>query len=215
MHKVLIPALALLIAFCPVLAAEKAAVKPAPAKQAAPRVEVAFVVDTTGSMSGLIAAAKAKIWGIANQIVLGKPKPVVKMALVPYRDKGDAYVTKVFDLTDNIDQVYTDLMAFSAGGGGDTPENVNQALHDAVTKLSWSKDPKTLKIIYLVGDCPPHNEYTDVPTYDKLAKKAIESGIYVNTILCGGNAQAKAVWQDIARRADVAPGRERLVDHDA
>ena len=172
------------------------------APQAKPRVEVAFVLDTTGSMGGLIAGAKAKIWSIANQIVLGKPKPVVHMALVAYRDKGDAYVTKVFALTDNIDQIYTDLMKFQAGGGGDTPENVNQALHDAVHKLSWSKDRKTLKIIYLVGDCPPHNEYKDVPTYDKTAKAAIEKGIYVNTVLCGNNAQASKIWREIALAAE-------------
>ena len=68
-----------------------------------PTVEIAFVLDTTGSMSGLIAGAKAKIWAIANQIVLGEPKPIVRIALVPFRDKGDKYVTKVFNLTDNID----------------------------------------------------------------------------------------------------------------
>jgi len=168
----------------------------------APRVEVAFVVDTTGSMSGLIAAAKAKIWAIANQIVLGDPKPSVHMALVPYRDKGDEYVTKVFGLTANIDQVYTDLMSFRAAGGGDSPENVNQALYDAVHKLNWSADTKVLKIIYLVGDCPPHNEYKDVPTYEKLAKAAIEKGIYVNTVLCGGNAATRKVWIEIADRAE-------------
>lgn len=175
---------------------------PSAAPTGPPRVEIAFVLDTTGSMSGLIAAAKAKIWFIANQVVLGKPKPIVKVGLVPYRDKGDAYVTKVYDLTDNIDRVYTDLMGFRAGGGGDGPENVNQGLHDAVHKLAWSKDRKTLKIIYLVGDFPPHNEYKDVPTYDKIAKAAIEKGIYVNTILCGSNAEARKVWQDIARRTE-------------
>ncbi|MCE5279658.1 MAG: vWA domain-containing protein [Planctomycetaceae bacterium] len=173
-----------------------------PPDQAQPRVEVVFVVDTTGSMGGLIAGAKAKIWSIANQIVLGKPKPVVKMGLVPYRDKGDQYVTKVFDLTDNIDQVYTDLMGFKADGGGDGPENVNQALHDAVNKISWSADSKTLKIIYLVGDFPPHNEYTDVPTYDKTAKAAIEKGIYINTVLCGNNSEASTVWKEIAKKAE-------------
>ena len=183
-------------------AAEPVAVQPAPEAAGQPRVEVAFVLDTTGSMGGLIAAAKAKIWYIANQIVLGKPKPIVRMALVPYRDKGDAYVTKVFDLTDNIDEVYGNLMKFKAAGGGDGPENVNQALHDAVNKLAWSTDRKTLKIIYLVGDYPPHNEYKDVPTYDKLAKSAIEKGIYVNTILCGNNAEARRIWLDIAKRAE-------------
>ena len=167
-----------------------------------PRVEVAFVLDTTGSMSGLIAGAKAKIWYIAEQIVRGKPTPTVSMALVAYRDKGDAYVTKVFDLTDNIDLVYDNLMDFKAQAGGDTPENVNQALHDAVHKLKWSDDPKTLRIIYLVGDSPPHNEYKDVQTYDKTAEEAIKKGIYINTILCGGNQNTKKIWIQIADAAE-------------
>ena len=167
-----------------------------------PTVEIAFVLDTTGSMGGLIAGAKAKIWAIANQIVLGDPKPIVRIALVPYRDKGDEYVTKVFDLTNNIDEVYTQLMKFRAAGGGDGPENVNQALYDAVHKISWSDGRRTLKIIYLVGDYPPHNEYKDVPTYDKSAKAAIEKGIYINTILCGGNRQTREIWEEIAKLSD-------------
>ena len=200
MKRSLILVAAILIAFAAAQARGKSAVADKP--QAQPRVEVAFVIDTTGSMSGLIQAAKEKIWFIANQIVLGKPRPIVRIALVPYRDKGDAYVTKVYDLTDNIDQVYTDLMGFKAAGGGDGPENVNQALYDAVNKLKWSHYRKTLKIIFLVGDWPPHNEYKDVPTYDKIAKSAIEKGIYVNTILCGSNAAARKVWIEIAERAE-------------
>ncbi|MHC4716549.1 MAG: vWA domain-containing protein [Planctomycetota bacterium] len=169
---------------------------------AQPQVEVAFVMDTTGSMSGLIAGAKAKIWQIANHILTGKPRPKVRIALVPYRDKGDQYVTRVYDLSDNIDKVYQDLMTFTAAGGGDGPENVNQALHDAVHKISWSKGRRTLKIIYLVGDWPPHNEYKDVPTYDKIAHQAITKGIYVNTVLCGTNGTARRIWIEIARAAE-------------
>jgi len=183
------------------LSADPGAAK-APEKQDRPKVEVAFVLDTTGSMGGLIAAAKAKIWRIANQIVLGEPRPVVRFALVAYRDKPDNYVTKVFDLTDNIDQVYNDLMGFEANAGGDRPENVNQALYDAVHKIKWSPDRKTLKIIYLVGDSPPHNEYKDVPTYDKTAKAAIEKGIYINTVLCGGAADTGTIWREIAKAAE-------------
>ena len=173
-----------------------------PARKTGPRIEIAFVLDTTGSMGGLIAGAKEKIWSIANQIASGKPRPDVFMALVPYRDKGDVYVTKVYELTSNLDQVHADLMLFEAKGGGDTPENVNQALYDAIHKLQWSNDDAVVRIIYLVGDCPPHNEYQDVPTYDKLAKAAIDKGIYVNTILCGNNSKAKAIWREIARLAE-------------
>lgn len=163
-----------------------------------PKVEVLFVLDTTGSMGGLIDVAKAKIWYVAEQIIKGKPTPDVRMGLVAYRDKGDEYVTKIFDLTDNIDQIYSDLSDFKAEGGGDTPENVNLALYEAVHKIKWSDSPKTLKIIYLVGDSPPHNEYDDVQGYMKTAEEAIKKGIYINTVLCGNNQETKKIWNEIS-----------------
>src|SRR5436309_13228620 len=112
--------------------------KKKPAKK--PQVEVVFCLDTTGSMGGLIEAAKQKIWSISNQIASGKPTPDLKVGLVAYRDKGDAYVTKVFDLSDDLDAVHGQLKTFQAQGGGDTPEHVNQALFDAVHKVKWSTD---------------------------------------------------------------------------
>ena len=45
-----------------------------------------------------------------------------------YRDRGDEYVTKTFDLTNDIDAVYGQLRSFQAAGGGDEPESVNEAL---------------------------------------------------------------------------------------
>src|SRR5437868_10873683 len=96
-----------------------------------PKVEVVFCLDTTGSMGGLIEGAKQKIWSISNQIASGKPTPDLKIGLVAYRDKGDVYVTKVTDLTEDLDAVHDQLKGFKAEGGGDTPESVNQALDDA------------------------------------------------------------------------------------
>ncbi|MDP7033816.1 MAG: vWA domain-containing protein, partial [Planctomycetota bacterium] len=125
-----------------------------------PTIEVAFVLDTTGSMGGLLDGAKKKIWSIVNRIASAKPSPRVKLALVAYRDKGDAYVTKRTDLTEDIDAVFADLMALTAGGGGDHPEHVNQALHEAVSRLSWSQAKRTYRVLFLVGDAPPH-EYKD------------------------------------------------------
>src|SRR5262249_20100419 len=82
--------------------------------QARPRVEVVFCLDTTGSMSGLIDGAKQKIWSLCNQIVGGKPTPQLKVGVVAYRDRGDEYVTKVFDLNDNLDAIHGHLMSFKA-----------------------------------------------------------------------------------------------------
>src|ERR1700741_1772782 len=80
-----------------------AAPKPAKAK---PQVEVVFCLDTTGSMGGLIEGAKQKIWAICNQIAGGKPSPDLKVGLVAYRDRGDEYITNVFDLTEDLDAIH-------------------------------------------------------------------------------------------------------------
>src|SRR5438309_12092008 len=95
---------------------------------AKPAVEVAFVLDTTGSMGGLLEGAKKKIWSIATEILAGKPKPDVLLGLVAYRDKGDEYVTRVTPLTDDLDKVYKDLSGFVAAGGGDEPEHVRAGI---------------------------------------------------------------------------------------
>src|SRR5262245_10623513 len=99
-----------------------------------PKIEVTFVLDTTGSMQKLIDGAKQKIWTIAREMVAGKPSPAIKLGLIGYRDRGDQYITRVFDITDDLDAVYGHLTEFQAGGGGDNPESVNQALNEAVTK---------------------------------------------------------------------------------
>src|SRR5205085_11891242 len=114
--------------------------KPASKK---PQVEIVFCLDTTGSMGGLIDGAKAKIWAICNQVASGKPVPDLKVGLVAFRDRGDEYITKVFDLTDDLDAVHGHLRGFQAAGGGDEPESVNQALYDAVNKIQLSKDKST------------------------------------------------------------------------
>lgn len=167
-----------------------------------PKVEVVFCLDTTGSMGSLIAAAKQKIWAMSNQILSGTPTPDLKIGLVAYRDRKDAYVTKVFDLTDDLDAIHGHLKTFQAQGGGDTPESVNQALHEAVTKIKWSKDEKTLKIIFLVGDAPPHTDYKDDVQYPETCKLAVKNNIIINTIQCGGMSTTRDVWQEICKKSE-------------
>ncbi len=169
--------------------------------QVPPRVELVFALDTTGSMSGLIDGAKRKIWSIAQFIAQGQPKPDVRIGLVAYRDIGDAYVTRFYDLSDDLDTVFEHLSSFEAAGGGDTPEHVSKALFDAVYKTSWTKDQAALKQVYLVGDAPPHTDYADGYDYKKIAKHAHDLGIHINTIRCGGDPETAMVWNQIANSA--------------
>src|SRR5262249_56885078 len=99
-------------------------------KAAKPKVEVVFCLDTTGSMGGLIDGAKAKIWAICNQIAGGKPTPDLKVGLVAYRDRGDDYITKVFDLSDDLDAIHGHLKTFVAQRGADAQAASNQPLDD-------------------------------------------------------------------------------------
>ncbi|MFO0970179.1 MAG: vWA domain-containing protein [Gemmataceae bacterium] len=196
-----------LLCLAPLFAGSAAAgAKPAAKEEAKPaekpRVEVVFCLDTTGSMTGLIDAAKKKIWAISNQITTLKPTPHVKVGLVAYRDRGDSYITQVHDLTDDLDGVYAKLMGFKADEGGDEPESVNQALYDAVHKIAWSKDKKTLRMIFLVGDAPPHMDYPDDVKYPETCKEALKRDIVINTVLCGSSASAKEHWLKICRATE-------------
>ncbi len=175
--------------------------KPAVTVVASPKrpiIEVVFAIDTTGSMSGLLESAKQKVWTIANQLMSGQPRPTVRFGLVFYRDKSDSYVTQSTPLTDDIDAVYEALLAASASGGGDNPEHVNRALEVAIDDMQWRDGDNVLKLIFLVGDAPPHDDYQDTPTSIALTKRAAAKHITVNPILVGQNGNAKIAWQKIA-----------------
>ena len=162
-----------------------------------PIVDVVFVLDTTGSMSGLIQTAKEKIWSIATTMASAQPTPSIRVGLVAYRDRGDQYVTRVVDLSTDLDSVYSTLMDFRADGGGDTPESVNQALHEAVHRMSWRSAEQAYRVIFLVGDAPPHMDYNEVQ-YPAIVAAAREKGIVVNTVQCGQIASTVDPWNAIA-----------------
>ncbi len=162
------------------------------------RIEVVFILDTTSSMSGLIQAAKEKIWSIATTMASAQQNPDIKMGLVAFRDRGDAYTTRVYDLSADLDSMYASLMDFQAVGGGDGPESVNQALYDAIHKISWSADSGVYRVAFLVGDAPPHMDYPDDVKYPVTLAVAVQKGIIVNTIQSGEWQQTRPAWREIA-----------------
>lgn len=166
-------------------------------------LEMVFVLDTTGSMGGLLEGAKQRIWGIVNEVMRSASHPAVRVGLVAYRDHGDEYVTKVLPLTSDLDQVYATLMSFRADGGGDTPEDVRRALAEGVHKAGWSQQaPGLAQIIFLVGDAPPHDDYQDEPATTVTTAEAVKAGMIVNTIQCGNLPETQPAWQLIARRGE-------------
>lgn len=171
-----------------------------------PRMDIAFCIDTTGSMQAEIDMVKAKVKELVSKLATGDPTPDVRVGLVAFRDRSDSYVTKVYDFTDDIDKFVKDISNLQARGGGDSPEAVNQALHAAVNELQWDDAKKTSKILFLIGDAGP-KEYPNDFKWDQESKKAIAKGIQINTIGCNGleNFQPEKgidVFKKIAKLAD-------------
>jgi hypothetical protein len=153
-------------------------------------------------MGALIDGAKQRIWGIVNE-VMQESHTTVRIGLVAYRDRGDEYVTQVLPLTADLDKVYTTLMDYRAVGGGDEAEDVRTALSEGVYKGGWSATSSDLaQIIFLVGDAPPHNDYSNSTDTLTTAANAVRRGIIVNTIQCGSMGETTRAWRAIAEHGN-------------
>ncbi|MDF1537521.1 MAG: VWA domain-containing protein [Candidatus Thorarchaeota archaeon] len=128
------------------------------------KLDVAFVIDTTGSMKDDIRAVKDSLFDIVDKVVSKTEGLSIRFGIVSYRDhppQDRTYVTRVFDFTTKIKDVHTEISRLRPSEGGDTPEAVADALFDARTKLSWTRD--AYKVLLLVGDAPPHGrEYNSL-----------------------------------------------------
>jgi len=147
-------------------------------------VDIVFVLDTTGSMGEEINRLKRTIEIINLNITSLSSKPKVRFGMVLYRDRGDAYVTKVIPLTEDLERFRTDLNVVGADGGGDGPEDLQSALQDTVQKIEWSEDG--IRLGFVITDAAPHLDYGQQFTYVHSAKNAKKRAIKLFTIGTGG-----------------------------
>lgn len=144
-------------------------------------LDVVFVLDTTGSMSSEIREAKETVRGLAATLSAQRSNETVRLGVVAYRDRGDAYLTQLHPLTADIDATFAALASLSAGGGGDSPEDLHSGLRVALQESGWSQGAE--KQVFVIGDAPAH-AYTNEPGAAALAREARERGIVVHTIGC-------------------------------
>ena len=133
-----------------------------------PRMDVVFLIDSTGSMSDEIREVKINIENIINTVKSGYPSPDVRVGIVTYRDyklEEREYLTRQLDLTYNLDKVISFLKSIDANGGGDYSEAVADGLHLALQKMDWANEAK--KIVVLIGDAPPHGEGSSENNYQQ------------------------------------------------
>jgi len=147
-------------------------------------VDILFVLDTTGSMGEEINRLKKTIEIINLNISSLSSKPEVRFGMVLYRDRKDNYETKVIQLTENLDDFINNLRRVGAGGGGDTPEDLQSALKDSIKKINWN--PDGIRIGFVITDAPPHLNYGQEYTYVNAATDAKKRAIKFFSIGTGG-----------------------------
>lgn len=145
------------------------------------KIEIMFIIDTTGSMGDEIQYLKAEIKDVIERISTNTQNDV-SLALLFYRDKGDKYVTLYSDFTEDIDAQVAYLGNQTASGGGDFPEAVQDAFKEAVNK-QWSSGPST-KIVVHVADAPSHDE--DVKDWFSSVNLMAEKGIRIINVASSG-----------------------------
>ncbi len=177
------------------------------------KIQVAILLDVSGSMDGLIEQAKSQLWKMVNTLASTKyngKTPEIEIALYEYGKSSlsseSGYIREIVPMSNDLDKVSEELFALKTNGGD---EYCGQVILKAVQDLKWSDSKADLKIINIAGNEPFTQGTVD---YKNACKTAIEKGIIVNTIFCGQCEEGiRTNWKD---GADLADGEYLCINHD-
>lgn len=148
-------------------------------------IDVAMVVDATGSMGDELEYLKTELLDVVNRAKADNSNSTVRMGSVFYRDEGDNYLTKLSGFSENPNATINFIKDQSADGGGDFPEAVHAALDKAVNELQWSANART-RLLFLVLDAPPHSTGGVMNSLHVSIAKAAGKGIKIIPITASG-----------------------------
>ncbi len=171
-------------------------------EQEKPVVQLAILLDNSGSMGGLINQARSELWKVVNEFVSAKFNGVSPKLQVAVYHYGSPPATRLVELTDDLDRVSEALFSIPVNGGS---EFCGQVISMATKDLEWSGSNSALKLIFIAGN----ERFNQGPVaYQEACKEAIEKGIIVNTIHCGNGIPTG--WQ---HAADLADGKAMNINH--
>ena len=147
-------------------------------------VQIAFMVDATGSMGDELEFLKMDLKKVINEVQKTNNQLKISTATVFYRDEGDEYVVKHSPFTEDINQTTEFISQQRADGGGDFPEAVDKALVQ-LNQLQWQPEART-RIAFLVLDAPPHNKPAVINSIQYSVKTAAASGIKLIPVVASG-----------------------------
>ncbi len=148
-------------------------------------VDIAFVVDATGSMGDELRYLQTELRDVIARASAADKNLKIRTSSVFYRDHGDAYVTRHSDFSDNVEVTRKFISEQKADGGGDFPEAVEEALETATTKLKWSEGSRA-RLLFLILDAPPHEDTKTQAKFHRASLAAAAQGIKIIPITASG-----------------------------
>lgn len=149
-----------------------------------PAMDILFIFDTTGSMGEEIERLKNTIEIIYLNLSASKQLGKLRFGMVLYKDVNDSYRTKVIPLTSELRKFQHELDKVTADGGGDIPEDLQQAMDDSIRKVNW--DDSAIKLSFIITDAPLQLRYKTDYTYIQAIKDAKKKAIKYHSIGTGG-----------------------------
>jgi len=174
---------------------------PPPFHRYGPTIQIGILLDTSGSMSGLINQAKDQLWKIVNEVAKANKNNkdvVIQVGLFEYGKSSlpqyEGYLQMLTPLTSDLDKVSEKLFKLRTNGG---EEYAGKVILEAVNRFAWSPNKDDMRLIIIAGN--ESFAQGNVP-YKSAIQKAKDNGIIVNTIYCGNQEQGINLhWQDGAK----------------
>lgn len=178
-----------------------------------PSVDVAILLDTSNSMDGLISQAKSQLWNIVQDFAAAKKSgqtPRLRVSVFEYGNTrlpaSEGFIRQVVELTDDLDRVSEALFSLKTSGGD---EYCGKVINESLKRLDWSTEDNAYKAIFIAGNEPFTQGSVD---YKQACRKAIESGVIVNTVHCGNYQKGvDGKWKE---GATMSEGEYMNIDQD-
>lgn len=179
-----------------------------------PTIQLALVLDTSGSMDGLIDQARSRLWNVVNALdsaTFHGDRPRLEVAVYEYGNDAIAreagHIRRVVGFTSELDEVSRALFSLSTNGGS---EHAPEVIVRAADELEWRNGPGVLRVMYVAGN----ESFQQGPVAWTTAMDAASArGVVVNTVYCGSMGDIDApLWQAAAARGR---GLHFKIDHNA
>jgi uncharacterized protein YegL len=157
-----------------------------PVSRTVPRrlpVDIAILLDITGSMQGQNDRLQAALQRIHDQLVRLPSRPEIRFALVASGNRDGNPITRGPRFTGDVAELQAVLDRLDAGGG-DAPKDLQAALAAAMHHLDWRTGG--VRLGFIVSDAPPHTDHGQDYTYESAMRDSLQRGIKWCTVGADG-----------------------------